>query len=75
MLDRRRGDFLTEYVTVLLEEASNIFSIIAARLLKVSHYLEMLEEEEHAHEILRLVDMDAIDRIIDDLYYFREEAG
>jgi hypothetical protein len=74
VLNRSRGDFLSEYVTVLLEETSAIFSIVAARLLKVSHYLEMLEEEGHAREILQLVDTDAIDRLVDDLYYFIAEA-
>jgi len=43
-MDKARADYISEYATVLLEEASNIFSIISARLLKVSYYLEMLEE-------------------------------
>jgi glyoxylase-like metal-dependent hydrolase (beta-lactamase superfamily II) len=74
VLNRGRAEFLSEYVTVLLEEASSIFSIIAARLLKVSHYLEMLEEEECARDILQLVDAEAIERLVDDLYYFTEQV-
>jgi glyoxylase-like metal-dependent hydrolase (beta-lactamase superfamily II) len=48
LFDRERSLYISEYAIVLLEEASSIFSIIAARLLKISYYLEMLEEKESA---------------------------
>ncbi len=71
--DRQRSLYLSEYAIVLLEEASNIFSIIAARLLKTSYYLEMLEEEERAMEILDAIDFDAIDNVVNDFHNFFEE--
>jgi glyoxylase-like metal-dependent hydrolase (beta-lactamase superfamily II) len=71
--DRQRSLYLSEYAIVLLEEASNIFSIIAARLLKTSYYLEMLEEEERAVEILKAIDFDAIDNVVNDFQIFFDE--
>ncbi|MCX5806208.1 MAG: MBL fold metallo-hydrolase [Proteobacteria bacterium] len=71
--DRQRSLYLSEYAVVLLEEASNIFSIIAARLLKTSYYLEMLEEEERAVEILGAIDFDAIDNIVNEFQSFFDE--
>ena len=70
VLNRARADYLSEYAIVLLEEAGSLFSIIAARLLKVSHYLEMLEEDESAREILESINTDGIDKIVDEFYYF-----
>jgi len=73
LLDRKRADYLSEYALVLLEEAGNIFSIIAARILKVVHYLDLLDEQEQAQGILHSVDTDSIDRIVDEFYNFAEE--
>jgi len=72
-LSRERSLYLSEYAIVLLEEASHIFSIIAARLLKTSYYLEMLEEEEKATSILKAIDFDAIDSIINEFQSFVKE--
>jgi glyoxylase-like metal-dependent hydrolase (beta-lactamase superfamily II) len=71
--DRERSLYLSEYATILLEEASNIFSIIAARLLKTSYYLEMLEEEERALEILGAIDFNAIDDVVNEFQGFFDE--
>ncbi|MCX5813369.1 MAG: MBL fold metallo-hydrolase [Proteobacteria bacterium] len=71
--DRERSLYLSEYATILLEEASNIFSIIAARLLKTSYYLEILEEEERAVEILGAIDFDEIDNIVNEFQSFFDE--
>lgn len=71
--NRERSLYLSEYAIVLLEEASNIFSIIAARLLKTSYYLEMLDEEEKAKAILSTIDFDAIDNIINEFKSFFDE--
>ncbi len=74
--NRERSLYLSEYAIVLLEEASNIFSIIAARLLKTSYYLEMLDEEIRAKEILDTIDFDTIDNIINEFkIYFDELKG
>ena len=78
LLDRARADYMAEYAWVLLEEASTIFSIIAGRLLKTSYYLEMLEEKEKAWEIMKTIDIEGIDRVIDQFFTFlrvlKEEA-
>jgi glyoxylase-like metal-dependent hydrolase (beta-lactamase superfamily II) len=71
--NRERSLYLSEYAMILLEEASNIFSIIAARLLKTSYYLELLEEEERAVEILSAIDFDAIDNIVNEFQSFFDE--
>jgi glyoxylase-like metal-dependent hydrolase (beta-lactamase superfamily II) len=72
-MDKMRADYISEYATVLLEEASSIFSIISGRLLKVSYYLEMLEEAENAREITESIDTEAIDKAVDEFYYFTKE--
>lgn len=73
LFDRERSLYISEYAIVLLEEASSIFSIIAARLLKVSYYLEMLEENESAEAILEAIDSDEIDRMVGEFHSFINE--
>jgi glyoxylase-like metal-dependent hydrolase (beta-lactamase superfamily II) len=73
ILNRARADYLSEFATVLLEEAATTFSIIAARLFRIAYYLELLEEEEHAQVILHSIDTDAIDRVLDEFYDFTAE--
>lgn len=79
LLDRARAKDLSYHAIVLLEEAGQLFSIVAARLLKVAHYLEVLEEEEGARGVLGLIDLKAMEQIIDEFYYFslevKEERG
>lgn len=70
LFDRERSLYLSEYAIVLLEEASSIFAIIAARLMKISYYLEMLDENESAEAILRAVDSDTIDTIVEEFQSF-----
>ncbi len=69
-LNRKRADYLSDYASLLLEETSSIFSIIAARLLKISHYLELLEEEGAADAIRRSIDFETIEKMIDEFHYF-----
>jgi glyoxylase-like metal-dependent hydrolase (beta-lactamase superfamily II) len=73
VLSRERADYLSEFAVVLLEEGETIFSIISGRLLKVSHYLEMLDEETQAAAILESIDSNAIDAGLDEFYYFTAE--
>ena len=75
ILDRVRADYVADYAQVLLEEAGTIFSIIAGRLLKISYYLDMLEESETAEEIVKAMDMDGIDRVIADFLAFSQALG
>jgi glyoxylase-like metal-dependent hydrolase (beta-lactamase superfamily II) len=73
VLNRQRADYLSDFAVVLLEEAGTIFSTIAGRLLKVAHYLELLEEEEQAAAVLQSLDTVAIDEGLDEFYYFIAE--
>ncbi len=73
LFNRERSLYVSEYAILLLEEASTIFSIIAGRLLKVSYYLEMLEEEEQAETVMNLIDVDGVDRIIEEFHGFIAE--
>jgi len=70
MFDRERSLYLSEYAIVLLEEASSIFSIIAARLLRVSYYLEMLGEDERAKSIVGAIDSDMLDMMVEEFQNF-----
>jgi len=70
LFDRERSMYLSEYAIVLLEEASNIFSIISARLLKISYYLDMLGENESAKSILSAIDSDMLDKTVDEFNSF-----
>ncbi|MEI6152929.1 MAG: MBL fold metallo-hydrolase [Deltaproteobacteria bacterium] len=72
-MDKTRADYISEYAIVLLEEASNIFSIVSGHLLKISYYLEMLEEAANASEIAGSIDTEAIDKAVDEFYYFTKE--
>jgi glyoxylase-like metal-dependent hydrolase (beta-lactamase superfamily II) len=73
LFNRERSLYISEYAIVLLEEASSIFSIITARLLKISYYLEMLEENEKAEEILAAIDSDTIDKTVEEFQSFIDE--
>ena len=73
LFDRDRSLYLSEYAIVLLEEASSIFSIIAARLMKISYYLEVLDENESAEAILSVVDSDTIDKTVEEFQSFINE--
>ncbi|PKN24182.1 MAG: hypothetical protein CVU64_22735 [Deltaproteobacteria bacterium HGW-Deltaproteobacteria-21] len=73
LFNRARSQYLAEYGVVLLEEASRIFSIIAARLLKVSYYLALLEEQEKASAILESIDLDIIDETVAEFQTYVDE--
>lgn len=73
LFDRERSLYLSEYAIVLLEETSSIFSIIAARLLKVSYYLDMLGEHDHAESIPKIIDTDMLDHMVDEFHAYIEE--
>ncbi|MEM5817797.1 MAG: hypothetical protein AAGU16_08010, partial [Desulfitobacterium hafniense] len=73
VLDENRVDHLLHYSEVLLEEAARIFSIISGTLLKVFYYLEELEEEGGADEVVQLLALDRVDAIIHEFHSFLEE--
>jgi len=70
LFDRERSVYLSEYAIVLLEEASSIFSTIAAQLLKISYYLEMLGENKKVKSILGAIDCDALDQMVGEFHSF-----
>jgi glyoxylase-like metal-dependent hydrolase (beta-lactamase superfamily II) len=61
------------YAEGLIEEVGEIFTIIAARLLYVSHVLEELEEGGEAGEVVALIDAARIDSILADFHRFHTE--
>lgn len=71
-LDRKRLLDLLDYAHLILDEISAIFAIMAARLLKTVHWLEILDEEEQAVNLLKAIDLEAAEKLIDDFHYFRE---
>lgn len=58
------------YAEGLMDEAGEIFTIIAARLLFVSHVLDELEEEGEAGAVAGLIDADRIDALLADFQEF-----
>ena len=69
-LDLKRTKYLSDFACSLLEEAELSLGIISGRLLKTSHYLEMLEENDAARELLELVDMDQLDKLLHEFHVF-----
>lgn len=55
----------TEFALELIDEAEEIFTSIAGRLLFVAYHLEELGEEETARRCRAAMDMDAIDNCLD----------
>jgi hypothetical protein len=58
------------YAEGLMDEIGAIFTIIASRLIFVSHVLEELEEGDEAEGISTLIDADRIDALLDEFHYF-----
>jgi glyoxylase-like metal-dependent hydrolase (beta-lactamase superfamily II) len=71
-LDRERLLDLLDYANAVLDEISAEFAVVSARLLKTAHWLELLDEEEAATGILRAVDMEAAEGLIDEFHAFVE---
>ena len=67
-LDSRRMGYLDEFAVLLLEEAGTAFATIAGRLCAVSHFLERLEEPAEAARVMGLMEMDAIDGLVEDFF-------
>ncbi|MFW5731140.1 MAG: MBL fold metallo-hydrolase, partial [Desulfonatronovibrionaceae bacterium] len=56
-LDVRRAGHLYNYALTLLDEAGTILSIMGGSLLKVSYYLDLLEEKDKARQADQLMPM------------------
>lgn len=68
--DNNRVDELMEYPVILLNESQALLSTISAMLLKVSEGLSLLGEDKESERFLNKLDIDSIDRLIDELYDF-----
>ena len=72
VLDRERAQFLDRYAVDLLDEISELLSIVSGRLIAISYHLEKLEEEDRASEIVQVLDIDAIDRLLSEFKQFAQ---
>ncbi|OPY39137.1 MAG: Hydroxyacylglutathione hydrolase [Methanoregula sp. PtaU1.Bin051] len=69
-LDEARAKETAMYAEGLMDEVSEIFTIISARLLFVSHVLDELEEAGEAGNVASLIDADRIDALLADFQQF-----
>jgi len=72
-LDLDRVHFLDDYAKNLLDEISELFSVISGKLLSLSYHLESLSEEEEAQKILDKLDIDAIDGFLSEFNKYVNE--
>ena len=66
---------ITEFALELIDEAEEVFSSIAGRLLYVAYQLEKLEEEEAADRCRSIMPMDEIDACLSDFRHHCFELG
>lgn len=64
VIDPARIQALKEYALELLEETHDLFTIIAGRLMSLSHKLTVLEEAAYAEQVMASFDFEAIDRTL-----------
>ncbi len=74
-LDLDRVRFLDDYAKNLLDEISELFSVISGKLLSISYHLECLSEDEVAQKILDKLDIDAIDGFLSEFNKYVNEYG
>lgn len=72
--DAARVEYVSEYASVVLREAADLFTIIAGRLYALCHHLEFLDEDEKAREILAALDLDSIDAFLGEFQNYVEEV-
>lgn len=74
-LDSERAEFVNLYAKVLLGEADRLFSVLAAKMMRVGCQLELLGEERLAAEILASLDFRKVDAVFASFHSFaRNEA-
>jgi glyoxylase-like metal-dependent hydrolase (beta-lactamase superfamily II) len=69
-LDEARAKETALYAEGLMDEVSEIFTIISSRLLFVSYVLDELEETGEAGNVAGLIDADRIDAVLTDFQQF-----
>ena len=72
-LDMEKAKYATEYALELLNEANEIFSIIAGRLYYISHFLDELGETSEAQKYQDLIEVDKIDELLANFSHFTDE--
>lgn len=72
-LNSARATETALYAEGLMDEVEELFTIIAARLLFVSHVLEELEENGEADTVRKLIDPDRLDELMNDFHRFSTE--
>lgn len=73
LFDRERVDICMMHAVDLLEEAHQIFPVIAGRILMLRHYLEELDEHKAGQDLEALFSDDEIDQVITQLDSFYED--
>ncbi|HRY76202.1 MAG TPA: MBL fold metallo-hydrolase [Methanoregulaceae archaeon] len=72
-LNSSRATETALYAEGLMDEVEELFTIIAARLLYVSHVLDELDEAGEADAIKKLIDTDRLDELMTDFHRFSAE--
>lgn len=72
-LNSSRATETALYAEGLMDEVEELFTIIAARLLYVSHVLDELEESGEADTVKKLIDSDRLDELMNDFHRFSDE--
>ncbi len=72
-LNLSRAKETAVYAEGLMDEVEEIFTVITARLLFVSHVLDELEESGEAGTVEKLIDAGKIDDLMNDFHRFSEE--
>jgi glyoxylase-like metal-dependent hydrolase (beta-lactamase superfamily II) len=69
-IDKSRVAMLRAHALELLDVADDLFAVIAGRMLSTAHRLELLEEPAHAERFRTAVDIDGVERALDELRRF-----
>lgn len=68
--DRDRMDVSRAHAEEILDEACRLFSVIAGRILSVCYHLEEIGEGDEADRIRTLLDIEALETLLDELLEF-----
>jgi glyoxylase-like metal-dependent hydrolase (beta-lactamase superfamily II) len=69
-INKSRVTILKTHSLELLDVARDLFAVIAGRLLSTAHRLELLDESAYAEQFRTGIDIDGVERALDDLQQF-----